>query len=517
MMSYELDWLKKWARFTPQAIALQDAETDTRYSYAAFYHLSCILASHLMNHFHIRRGDRVAVMATNEMEYVPLFFAIQRAGAIMVPLNFRLTAREITHILHDSGSSLLINQNQFSSIVESVDAAVVPRKRWSFDGPEGLQSFVSQAHESFEAGRGADAVRKIVSSWERPMNAKPEDCCMILYTSGTTGSPKGAMVTYGMLHWNSLNTMLRLNINQHDVSLSFAPFFHTGGWNVLLTPFIHRGARTVMLRKFDADKVLAVCEREKATIVFGVPTMLDMMYHSPLFPGVNLSSMRYWVVGGEPMPIELIRAWQEKGVPVRQGYGLTEFGPNVFSLPEADAIRKIGSIGFANFYIETRVVDDDHQDVAPGEVGELMLKGPACTTGYWHNTEATSAAIQNGWLHTGDLVRYDDEGYFYVVGRKKDMFISGGENVYPVEIEQYLSSHPAVREVAVVGVPDEKWGEVGKAYISLKNGMSLTKEEVLGFCAGNLAKYKIPKHVEFMAELPKGDSGKILKRKLKDA
>jgi fatty-acyl-CoA synthase len=515
-MNYELDWLKKWARFTPHAIALKDFETDIQYSYSAFYYLSCVLASHLINHFHIRRGDRVAVLAMNEMEYVPLFFAIQRAGAIMVPINFRLTSREISHILRDSGPALLISQQQFAGVVEKIDRSLLPKEQWTFEGSNSLSDFIREAHQTFEREKGADSIRLSSQRWERALQATPDDACMILYTSGTTGASKGAMITYGMLHWNSLNSLFRLNLNQNDVSVSFAPFFHTGGWNVLLTPLIHRGARTVMLRKFDADKVLEACEKERVTIAFGVPTMLDMMYHSKLFRQADLSSMRYWIVGGEPMPLELIKVWQEKGVPVRQGFGLTEFGPNVFSLPEHDAIRKIGSIGFPNFFIETRVVDDDHKDVPPGEVGELILRGNVCTPGYWNNAEATAAAIKNGWFHTGDLVRYDEEGYHYVVGRKKDMFISGGENVYPVEVEQFLRTHPSIHEVAVIGVPDAKWGEVGKAIVSLKRGEVLTADALMRFCEGNLAKFKIPKHVQFVPELPKGDSGKILKRKLKE-
>jgi len=216
------------------------------------------------------------------------------------------------------------------------------------------------------------------------------------------------------------------------------------------------------------------------------------------------------------MPLQLIKVWQEKGVPIRQGYGLTEFGVNVFSLNEADAIRKIGSIGFPNFYIDAKIVDDNNNELGNDQVGELALRGPVCTPGYWNNPEATAAAIKDGWFHTGDLVRRDAEGYYYVVDRKKDMFISGAENVYPAEVEHFLRTHPAIREVAVVGVQDEKWGEVGKAFVVLKREMKLSVDDVLAFCSGNLAKYKIPKHVEFLNELPKSDSGKILKRALKE-
>jgi fatty-acyl-CoA synthase len=511
----ELDWLKQWARYAPASIAFKDAErVGHDYSYASLYFLSCRIAEKLRAKFDVVKGQRVAVLATNEIEYVALFFALQRLGAVMVPVNFRLTAREIAHVLNDSGASLVIHQEQFRDVLDKVPDGNAPEKRWSFDADGGLASFAATELAAYRAAGGDEKIRTGQPLWAHAFAGEFDSPCMILYTSGTTGAAKGAVVTNKMLHWNSINTGLRLNLTQKDAALSFLPFFHTGGWNVLVTPFVHRGARTILLKKFDAAKVLELCESERVTVLFGVPTTMDMIARETNFKKADLSTVRYAVVGGEPMPIELIKIWQDKGVPVRQGYGLTEFGPNVFSLNEEDSIRKIGSIGFPNFNIETRVVDSDGHDVPVGEIGELILRGPVCTPGYWNNPEATASAIRDGWLHTGDLVRRDEDGYFYVAGRKKDMFISGGENVYPVEIERYLSSHPAIGEVAVVGVPDPKWGEVGKAYIALKVGQSLSADDVLTYCSGNLAKYKIPRHVQFLPELPKGDSGKILKRKL---
>ncbi len=504
LSAFENDWLKQWALYAPESIAFQDAETGVRYSYAKLYDLSQQLALHLSTQFGVEAGDRVAVFAGNELEYIPLFFATHRLGAILVPINFRLTGREVAHIIEDSEPRLIIREEKYSSVIAIACERFLPQGIWSFDGRAGLRPFLLNA-----AAVPAASAMAVVS--------RSQDPCMILYTSGTTGAPKGAMITFDMIHWNSISTGLRLNLNQSDVAVTFSPFFHTSGWNVLVTPFLHRGARTVLIRKFDAEKILELCEQEQVTVLFGVPTTMEMMARSPNFARVDLSSIRFAVVGGEPMPIDLIHAWENKGIPIRQGYGLTEFGPNVFSLNEQDSIRKIGSIGFANFYIETRIVDDEDRDLAVGEIGELVLRGPVCTPGYWRNPEATSHAIKNGWFHTGDLVRKDAEGYHYVAGRKKDMFISGGENVYPVEVERFLSTHPAIREVAVIGVPDAKWGEVGKAFIALKTGCEISSREILAFCEGNLAKYKIPKSVAILTELPKGDSGKILKRKLAEA
>jgi fatty-acyl-CoA synthase len=343
---------------------------------------------------------------------------------------------------------------------------------------------------------------------------KFESPVMILYTSGTTGAPKGALITNKMLFWNSVNTGLRLNITQNDRTVIFHPLFHTSGWNVLTTPFLHHGASIVMLKKFDPARVLALCEQERLSVLFGVPTMMDMMARAENFRSVDLTTVRYGIVGGEPMPVELIRIWGEKGVPIRQGFGLTEFGPNCFSLGEADAIRKMGSIGTPNFYVHVKIVDAEGRSISePDAVGELCLAGPMCSPGYWQNEKATTEAIRDGWFHTGDLVKRDQEGFFFVVGRKKEMFISGAENVYPAEIEKYLRTHPALREVAVVGVKDEKWGEVGRCFYSAESG-ALTEAELREFCLLGLAKYKIPKSFTYLKELPKGPSGKIQRRDL---
>lgn len=489
----ELDWLKRWNLYSPKNIAIKDGETGREFSYAKLFELANRGAHFLHNDYDIRKGDRVAVLASNELEYVFLFFALQRLGAILVPVNFRLTQREVDHIISDCSPKLILFQDAYSSIVNNLPGKPA---NLLLQGPG---SFAEKLEQS--------------SSEEYAFISQENDPAMILYTSGTTGAPKGAILDYKMLFWNSINTTLRLNISQNDCTVIFLPFFHTGGWNVLTTPFLHRGAKVVFLKKFDANQILTLSEKEKATIMFGVPTTMDMMARSPLFDKVDLSTIRYSIVGGEPMPIELIKIWDKKGIPIRQGYGLTEFGPNVFSLNEEDVIRKIGSIGFPNFYIEAKVVDSEGKELGDNEVGELVLRGPMCMQGYWHNDKATQETIKDGWLYTGDLVRKDSEGYYYVVGRKKDMFISGGENVYPTEIEQILHAHPAILEVAVIGVPDEKWGEVGKAFIVLNN-TQVTADDIQKYCQQNLAKFKIPKHFIFLDSLPKGDSGKILKKKL---
>jgi fatty-acyl-CoA synthase len=307
-----------------------------------------------------------------------------------------------------------------------------------------------------------------------------------------------------------------LNITDQDKTITFAPFFHTGGWNVLTTPLLHRGATVCLIKKFEADRILTESAKLRCTILFGVPTMMDMMARSSQFKTVDLKSVRYAIVGGEPMPVELIKKWHQKNIPIRQGYGLTEFGPNVFSLNEQDAERKIGSIGFANFYCQARVIDDSGKILGPNQIGELQLKGPMCMQGYWNNSAATTETIVDGWLKTGDLVKHDEEGFYFVIGRKKEMIKSGGENIYPAEIERILRQFPQVREAAVVGRKDEKWGEVGRAFIATENNQDFCLEDLQQFCVKHLAKYKVPKEFILISELPKSDSGKILKRKLSE-
>jgi fatty-acyl-CoA synthase len=493
-MTPELDWLKKWSIYSSSRVALQSGDDGRTWAYGELFTRTLRLASVLKARFGVNAGDRIACVASNELEYVALFYACQRVGAILVPVNFRFTASEIGHIVRDSGSRLVIAQRAYWSAVQDLKAVA---QLWAFDGDESLVAACSEG----------DAVdHGFVGAFEDP--------CMILYTSGTTGFPKGAVISHRMLFWNSINTGLRLNLTQNEVVLTFLPLFHTGGWNVLTTPCLHRGAKIVLLRKFDADLVLRLSESERVTVLFGVPTTMDFLSRSPLFAGCNLTSVRYAIVGGEPMPLDLIQTWERRGIPIRQGYGLTEFGPNVFSLNEEDSHRKMGSIGFPNFYVEARVVDDNRVPLKAGEVGELILRGPMAMSGYWNQPEATAAVMRDGWLHTGDLVRCDDEGYFFVVGRKKEMFISGGENVYPAEIEKVLRLCVGVREAAVVGVAHERWGEAGRAFVAFEPGQEISADDLREHCLKRLAKFKVPLEFVVRGELPKTESGKIAKKLL---
>ncbi len=497
-----LDWLARWSLYAPAKPALIDGDSGKSLSYLNFFRQASACAARLQREFHVGFGDRVAAVCTNELEYVVLFYALQRIGAILVPVNFRFTEKEIDYVLGNCEPKLVVTQPAFKEKITSVRTS----NNKHFFQTEELQQLI-------------DLEQNHQVNFEFTPQATNETPTMILYTSGTTGFPKGAILHHGMMFWNAINTSLRLNISQNDCAVIFLPLFHTGGWNVLMTPFFHRGATVVLTKKFDADQVLRLSELHRCSLLFGVPTTMDMMARSQSFSSCDLKSLRYAVVGGEPMPVELIRTWADKGVAIRQGYGLTEFGPNVFSLNEEDSIRKIGSIGFPNFYIDIKIMTHN-REAAPNEVGELWLKGPMCMLGYWNNDKATAETIIDGWLKTGDLVRRDDEGYVYVVGRMKEMYISGGENVYPAEVEKVLRGLPIIREVAVIGVADEKWGEVGKAFVSIEENMAhldkeILKGQILEYCTSHLAKFKIPKYIQFINSLPKGESGKILKKDLR--
>ncbi|MCC3155412.1 long-chain fatty acid--CoA ligase [Hymenobacter sp. BT770] len=497
---YTKDWAAKWALYSPQKVALRELDTDRALTYVELNQAANYLATELTQHHGLRKGDRVMVLAEHSLEYVVLFVAAQKTGLILVPINYRLAVAEIDYLVHNCQPALLIYEEQFQDKVIQLQALAAPTAPpvWP------LQTLV----DICQRGLDAEPVAFVAAELDE------DDAVFILYTSGTTGFPKGALYTHRMLLWNSINTSQSLEITPDDVTINCMPPFHTGGWNVLLTPFLHRGATVGLLKKFQPERLLALLDQEQADIFMGVPTMLKMMMESPAFAAADLGSLRYFIVGGEALPLEVIRAWDRKGIKIRQGFGLTEVGPNLFSLHQDDSMRKIGSIGRSNFYVETKLIDEQGQEVGPDEVGELCLRGPMTTPGYWRDPEATAKAMPDGWFRTGDLLRRDAEGYFFVMDRIKNMYISGGENVYPAEIERFLLTFPGVSEVAVIGVPDERWGEVGKAFIVTK-GLDISCEALQAYCAGNLARFKVPKYLELVPELPKNDTGKINKKALK--
>ncbi len=482
-----LDWISKWAHYSRQKTAIVETWSERKTSYAELNDLALGMAYAIREEFDIQKGDRIVVLSGFNTAFIALFSAAQKLGFVIVPLNTRLTKHEIKFQIKDCNAKLVICQEEFSHLVEEV---TVQRVSWDRLRSETVNHIAADISEN--------------------------DPIFILYSSGTTGKPKGVIYTHKMLFWNSINTQLRLDINSKDITVNCMPSFHTGGWNVLITPFLHHGATVWLTNDFDPDDFLRQLEKSRSTLFMAVPTMLKLMSDTQSIDKVNLKSIRYIIVGGEALPIPTIEYWAKKGLPIRQGYGLTEVGPNVTSLHQDDTIRKRGSIGFFNFYINGKVVRDDGTECGPNEVGELWLSGPNVTPGYWHNDAANESSFEGRWFKTGDLVKRDKEGYIYVAGRKKEMYISGGENVYPREVEKTLQNHPDISEVAIVGVPDEKWGETGAGFVVLNTGSNLTEYKLTEYAKEYLAKFKVPRYIYFIDKLPVNDAGKINKRELLD-
>jgi fatty-acyl-CoA synthase len=453
---------------------------------------------------------------------------------ILVPLGTRLTPRELEHVVQDSGIKALVYDGALAETVRGL-RALVTLDRWvPLDTPtdpadEPWSEVLSRTPDpgprtpspgtpdpgprtpspgTQDAGLGTPDP----GPGTRP---SPEDPYCLLYTSGTTGKPKGVIVPHRMVSWNALDTVCSWQLREDDVSPIFTPLYHAGGLGAFLTPIIAIGGTIVLHAGFDAGEVWRTIEAERCTVVLGVPTIWKLLMEAPEFATADLSRVRWFISGGAPLPLYLIEAYQARGVVFRQGYGLTEVGVNCFAMSDADAARKKGSIGRPVMFTEARAVDASGRDCPPGEVGELWLRGPHVSRGYWRNPEATVAALDaDGWFHTGDSARCDEEGFFAIAGRQRDMFISGGVNVYPAEIEGELLLHPEVRDAAVIGVPHERWGEVGVAFVVPRAAGAVEGDVLAAFLAERLARFKIPQEFVFVEALPRTAYGKVVKAEL---
>ena len=500
------DYLARRELYSPDKLAFIDAGKDPEW-HLTFRQANC-RANKLANWLKsqgIEKGDRVAILARDGYEHLDVFFACSKLGAIHTALNWRLHWQELLEIFRVTTPKALIYSDDFREAVSNL-VSHLPLVTLHLDG-NGVPGSLP-----FE--------RTLQPASDAPVTCpslEAEDIAALIFTGGTTGLPKAAQVSHRMIAWNTLNTVIH-DVTHDDVYLNVFPMFHTGGLFVYTLPQVIFGGTTIVIRQFDPAQVLTLLEREHVTIFAAVPTMYQMLTTAPNWESANLSSLRFCTSGGAPLPVSLIEKYtKEKNIRFKQGFGMTEFGPGIFALAPEDAIRKAGSIGRPNFFVDAQIIGEDNNFLGPNETGELVLKGPSYCSGYFNNPEATENAVdEHGFFHTGDVAYYDDEGYFYIVDRKKDMFISGGENVYPAEIEKVLYQHPAVHMCAVIGLPDEKWGEVGKACVVLKPGQSVTEDELLKFLSDRLAKYKVPRSVSLMQALPISAAGKILKRELRD-
>ena len=443
----------------------------------------------------VGRGDRVATLMYNQHELVETVFACARIGAIAVPLNWRLALDELTFILRDCSPVVLLHDR-----AEAERAAVLR-------GAEG-----SIAHGCEAGGAGAELERWLAEARaDRPIDPETggEDPVELMYTAGTTGLPKGVVLGHDNVFWQTINGWA-LGISPDAVTLALLPLFHVGGLNGSVMPPLHVGATVVLHAKFEAERVLRAIAEQGVNGVLGVPTVFQMLAELPEFDELDLSGCGF-LSGGAPLPESLIARYHGKGLELRQGYGLTETSPGVTGMGPGDCFRKPGTVGRPVLYTEVRLVDADGAEVGPGEIGEILVRGPNVMKGYWNRPEETARALAGGWFHSGDLGRFDEDGYLSIVGRSKEMIISGGETVYPAEIEKLLAGHDEVAMVAVVGVPDPKWGEVAVAVVVPAPGSDLTEEGVVAWCAERLARYKVPRAVRFVPSLPLTGAGKVAK------
>ncbi|MGH8868736.1 MAG: acyl-CoA synthetase [Actinomycetes bacterium] len=495
-------WPARRARMSPQRTAL--VYGDDALTYGDLDARVTRLA-HAFDGLGVAHGDRVAYLGPNHPAFVETMFATHVLGAVFVPLNFRLAAPELEHMLSDSGASVFVYAPECAGVVDEMRTRLGVRAVVSRDGgPPG-----DLAYEDLLSG--GDTARL-----DRPVDA--DDRALILYTSGTTGRPKGAVLTHANLVWNTLNLYVDVDVTTDEVTLVSAPLFHVAALNQTLLPTFLKGGCSVVMPGWDVEQCLDLVQRHRVTWMFGVTAMFAGLAQSPRWESADLSSVRVLMTGGAPVPESLIRTYQERGLLFLQGYGLTETAPGATFLGAEMSVSKAGSAGVPCFFVDTRVVRADGTDVAVGEPGEVLVQGPNVTPGYWQNEEATRAAFTGGWFRSGDIATLDEDGYLYVVDRVKDMYISGGENVYPAEVEGALFAHPAVAECAVIGVPDARWGEVGKAFVVLRPEASAdgtAPDELCDFLAGRLARYKVPREVEFLDALPRTGSGKVQKAVLR--
>jgi acyl-CoA synthetase (AMP-forming)/AMP-acid ligase II len=503
--------LAKRAALSPELECVVDVATGRRFSYRGA-NARCNQTANGLRELGVVKGDRVALLLMNGVEFFETFFAIAKLGAICVPLNWRLVPDELEFILSDSGTSTLVFGAEFVDTV--VDLRGRAGLRAGGDGAGGIGAYVQVGGEAGGfAVSYADACSG-QSPEDLELAGVDEDPLYIMYTSGTTGLPKGVVHTHATALWGSLTMLATVEARYADRYIVALPLFHVGALTPL-TGNVHRGVTNVILRAFDPADVWRLIEAERVQTMLAVPAMLNFMMQVPERHSADLSHLRWIMSGAAPVPVSLIEAYAEMGIAVHQVYGMTETcGPACLTSPEA-ARSKAGSTGKAFMHTEVRVVDESGADVETGEPGEVWISGPHIMKEYWNRPEATAEALVDGWLRSGDIATVDEDGFIYIQDRKKDMIISGGENVYPAEIENVILAHTGVRDVAVIGQPSGRWGESAFAVV-VRSDPEVQEGEILGHCQGKMARFKQPRGVAFLEEIPRNPSGKVLKRVLRE-
>jgi len=493
------DWLDKRAKLTPEHLALVDYSDSSKTTYDEWNQRVNRTANYLKS-LGVGKGDRVAVYASNRAEYLDLFWAAPKIGAMLQNLNWRLTVFELMGIIESGAPTVLIYSEDWRSQVEELKSSMTT-----------VEHIVAMTNPG--KGERDLAEREPMSS---VLDDQPElsldDPWGIYYTGGTTGLPKGAVLTHGNVTWNSINTITSWGLNGHHKAALQLPFFHIGGPNIFMAPLVHAGGTTILCSGFDIDETFDLVEDAGITHYVAVPTMFQMLQEHPRWEEADFSKLELVISGGAPCPLPIMQKFWERGVDFKMGYGLTEASGNNFWLPAELVQTKTGSVGYPIFHIDMKIIKSDGSTCADNEEGELLIRGPHIVAGYWKNPVASAETFRDGWLHTGDIAKRDEDGCYSILGRSKEMFISGGENVYPAEIESVLSGHPLVLEAAVVGVPHDTWGEVGKAYVVV--APDYQEGELRAYLSERLARYKIPANIEVLDALPLTAIGKIDKKLL---
>ncbi len=462
-MVQAVDWLQRRSELSPEQVALVDAGSGERRDYRAWNAVANRTAWWLRDELGLKPGDRLAVLASNSFAYLDLWFACNKTGVVLQNLNWRLSVEELAALIGDATPTALCYSAEFADQVRALMGREACRSVVAWVA---LEQPVEPAHRRFHE-------RDACSDAPFPMPPLDHDApWVICYTGGTTGLPKGAILTHGTITWNAFNTVMSWGIGPEDTAILNTPLFHTGALNVFTSPLVHVGGCSIVCKGFDPEQVFDLVGQGAANLFFGVPTMFTVLQNHPRWAQSDFSRLKLVISGGAPCPMPVFQRFWERGVDFKTGYGLTEAGPNTFWLPPEQVRQKPGAVGYPLFHVDVRLRALDGAGEPPvGEAGELLIRGPHRTPGYWNNPEATARAIDaEGWLHTGDLASRDADGAYTIVGRLKDMYISGGENVYPAEIESVLHAHPAIAEAAVYGIPDDTWGEVGCAAVVLRKG-----------------------------------------------
>jgi fatty-acyl-CoA synthase len=495
-------WPYRRVRLNPEGAAF--TFRDETWSYAQLDDRVTRLA-HALRDLGIGKGDRVALLSTNHPSYLEALFASGLLGAIFVPLNARLTAREVAFSLEDSGASVLIHSAERAETARAAAKEAGTPQRVVVDGTADDETV---GYEAMIAKARTTRIDESITH---------DDLCFIMYTSGTTGRPKGVVLTHGNIVFSVMNAVIDLDLRRDEVALVCAPLFHTAALDFVALPTLLKGGTVHIEEGFDAVRVLSLIEREGITYMFGVPTMFDALSSRPEWESTDLSPLRRVIVAAAPVPPRTLHTYADRGVKMCQGYGLTETGPGALILTPDNVERKLGTAGVPHFFTDVRVVAPEGTPVGAGERGEVQICGPNVMAGYWNRQDATAEAFTDGrWFRSGDVGVTDEDGFVTIVDRLKDVIISGGENIYPAEVEGTLLDLPGISGCAVFGVPDDKWGEVGRAAVTFTQDVVLSEEEMVAFLEERLATYKIPKSFVVLDEIPRTASGKIRKDKLRE-